>query len=321
MKHRSIFWPLVLIAAGVIWLLVSTGKIPQENIWALTHIFPFILIALGLGLILRAYWDLTGIFISLMVVAGAVVAVLYAPQFGWDKSPNWIVWSSNSDFTGAIKGSGIVKSETREISDFNAISIDYPANVILKQGQQHAVKVEADDNLLPQLDISVQGDTLHLRNNERNWSQRVYTTEPVILTITVVDLRALNFPTAGSIEMDGLETDSLDVSVSGAGEVNLSNVKADAIEFAISGAGKIFVEGETNNLGLRISGVGEFNGANLQSQHANVRISGAGNATVWVERNLEARISGTGSIRYYGDPVSVDKNISGLGNVRSLGDK
>ena len=321
MKQRSIFWPLVLIATGIVWLLVSMGKIPKENIWALTHIFPFILILLGMGLILRAYWDLTGMFISLLVVAGAVVAVLYAPQFGWDKSPNWISWSSNSDFTGAIKGSGIVKIESREISDFNAISIDYPADVIVIQGKQHSVKIEADDNLLPQLDVSVIGETLHFKNNERNWSKRVYPTEPVILTITVVDLDALNLPTAGSIEMDGIETNSLNVSVTGAGEVNLSDVKIEQIEFAISGAGKIFTDGETDDLRLRISGVGEFNGANLQSQYANVHISGAGSATIWVEKDLEASISGTGSIRYYGEPESVNKNISGLGSVNSLGNK
>ena len=321
MKHRSIFWPLVLIATGIIWLLVSSGKIPKENIWALTHIFPFILILLGLGLILRAYWDLTGMFISLLVVASAVVAVLYAPQFGWDKSPNWVSWSSSSDFTGAIKGSGIVKTESREISDFNAISIDYPADVIVKQGKQYAVKLEADDNLIPQLEVNVQGETLHFRNNEKNWSQRVYPTEPVILTITVIDLDALNLPTAGSIEIDGMETNSLNVSVSGAGEVNLSDVKVEQMEFTISGAGKIFVDGEVDDLRLRISGVGEFDGGNLQSQIANVRISGAGSATIWVDKNLEASISGTGSIRYYGDPKSIDKNISGLGSVSSLGDK
>jgi len=321
MKKRSIFWPLVLIATGVIWLLVSTGKIPRENIWALTHIFPFVLISLGLGLILRAYWDWAGTFISLLVVAGAIVAVLYAPQFGWDKSPNWVVWSPNSDFTGAIKGSGVIKTETREISDFNAISIDYPADVIVKQGENYAVVIEAEDNLLSQLDTSVRGDTLYLRNSERNWSQRIYPTKPVILTITVVDLKEMNLPTAGSIEMNGLETDSLAVSVSGAGDINLSGVKINLIEFNISGAGKIFAEGKTEDFKLHISGVGEFNGGNLESKFATVSISGAGNATIWVESKLDAHISGTGSIKYYGNPVSVDKNISGLGSVSSLGSK
>ena len=89
----------------------------------------------------------------------------------------------------------------------------------------------------------------------------------------------------------------------------------------INGHCQIFVEGEANDLKLRISGVGEFIGADLQSQYSNVRISGAGSATIWVERELEAHISGTGSIKYYGVPESINKSISGLGSVNNLGKK
>jgi hypothetical protein len=52
-RKLSLFWPLTLIAAGVIWLLVSAGKLPAENLWALTHFWPFLLIGAGVGLILQ----------------------------------------------------------------------------------------------------------------------------------------------------------------------------------------------------------------------------------------------------------------------------
>ena len=79
MKERSIFWPLVMIAAGVLWLMVGMEIIPRANLWALTHTFPFLLIALGIGLILRAYWRFAGMLVSLLVVAGAVMAVVLRP--------------------------------------------------------------------------------------------------------------------------------------------------------------------------------------------------------------------------------------------------
>jgi hypothetical protein len=41
---------------------------------------------------------------------------------------------------------------------------------------------------------------------------------------------------------------------------------------------------------------------------------------VWVKSSLNADISGTGSIRYYGSP-SVNRDVSGLGSVVSLGNK
>ena len=84
MEHRrSLFGPLLLIAAGVVWLLVKSGTIPAENLWALTHIWPFLLIAAGLGIILRSYCRYTSIVLDVLIIGGAILAILYAPQLGW----------------------------------------------------------------------------------------------------------------------------------------------------------------------------------------------------------------------------------------------
>ena len=321
MKHRSIFWPLVLIATGITWLLISMGQIPTANLWALAYIMPFILIALGLGLILRAYWDYAGMFVSLLVVAGAVMAIIYAPQYGWDKSPNWVFWNIGPDFGGAVKGSGIVKTETREVSDFNSIMIGYPAEVTVKQGEKISVSIEAEDNLLPQLSFFVGDGTLHLSNSERNWEQRVNPTQPVKLTITVVDLNGVSFSTVGKINIDGLETEYLQVIVSGVGDISLSNVKIQTLNMLISGAGNITASGQADKMSVRISGMGDFSGSDLQTQTAEVSISGAGSANLWVEQSLETHISGAGSVNYFGNPSSIEKSISGAGSVKSLGEK
>ena len=55
-------------------------------------------------------------------------------------------------------------------------------------------------------------------------------------------------------------------------------------------------------------------------QNADVSISGAGDAILRVEQALDVRISGAGSVRYYGQPESVSKQISGAGNVSEIGE-
>ena len=82
-KHRSFFFPLLLIAAGVVWLLISMNIIPAANLWALTHIWPYLLIVLGLGLILQSQAPASKPFVSALVVIGAVAAIIFAPQMGW----------------------------------------------------------------------------------------------------------------------------------------------------------------------------------------------------------------------------------------------
>lgn len=322
MKERSIFWPLVMIAAGVLWILIGVGTIPRANLWALSHTLPYLLILLGFGLILRAYWRFAGILVSLLVVAGAVLSVVYAPQLGWDNAPSWgwDLWDVSPEVGGGVAGSGIVKSESRKVADFDAIRVDYPAEIIVRQGRSESLKIEAEDNLLPQLSTDVRNGTLVLENSEQNWRDRVNPSEPVIITITVVNLNEVQFPTAGKMQIEGLETDSLTVSVSGAGDMTLTELSAGDLSFNLSGAGNINVDGKSENLRLSISGLGNFNGGDLQTQDAHVQISGAGSATVWADDTLDANISGAGSIEYYGDP-NVNEHISGVGSVSKAGNK
>lgn len=322
MKERSIFWPLVMIAAGVLWLMVGMEIIPRANLWALTYIFPFLLIALGVGLILRAYWRFAGMFVSLLVVAGAVFAVFNAPQFGWDKAPSWGwgLWDFDPGIGGTVAGSGVVKTETRDISDFDAISIEYPADITVQQGETPSITITAEDNLLPQLGTDVDNGTLTFENIERDWYDRVNPSKTVRIEITVTDLEQVSFSSAGKMLIEGLDTESLSISLSGAGDLTLKDLKADSLRITLSGAGNVNADGIANELLLRISGIGNVDGADLQSQDAEVRISGAGSATVWVERELNARISGAGSVDYYGDP-EVSKNVSGVGSVNKAGKK
>ena len=322
MKERSIFWPLAMIAAGVLWLMIGLNMIPRANLWALTHTLPYLLIALGIGLILRAYWRFAGMLVSLLVVAGAVMAVIYAPQLGWDDAPSWgwNMWDIDPELGGAVAGSGVVETGTRQVSNFDAIVVEYPAEITVQQGESESLVIEAEDNLLAQLSAEVRNGTLYLENTERDWRERVNPTKPVLVTITVVELNRVQFPTAGTMLIEALQTDSLDISVSGAGDVTLKDLDAGNLEISLSGAGNINADGVVKGLQISISGLGNFNGGDLQSQNSDVHISGAGSATVWAKEELDASISGAGSIDYYGNP-SVNERISGVGNVHKIGEK
>src|ERR1043165_8411010 len=124
-RNRSLFGPLLLIAAGVVWLLVQSGTIPSANLWALTYIWPLLLIAAGLGIILRPYWSYTSVVLDVVLIGGALLAILYAPQLGW-ASPSRLMINMNDPFVGpAERGSGNVVAETRNVSDFHTIDISY----------------------------------------------------------------------------------------------------------------------------------------------------------------------------------------------------
>jgi len=60
----------------------------------------------------------------------------------------------------AIRGSGDVIEETREISDFDRVSLDGIGEIILTQGDTTSLVVEAEDNLMQYIRTSVRGDEL-----------------------------------------------------------------------------------------------------------------------------------------------------------------
>ena len=321
MEHRrSLFGPLLLIAAGVVWLLVKSGTIPAANLWALTHIWPFLLIAAGLGIILRSYWKYTSLVLDVLIIGGAVLAILYAPQLGWT-NPSIISMINNSEpFIGpGERGSGNLKIETRAVSDFHSIEISYPAEVMVKQGSQESLEIEAEDNLLPGLQTQVKNGVLDIFYKTTN-GKHVNPTKTVKITIVVKDLTNVDFTSAGELTIDNLKTNTLDVSLSGAGNLKLNKILVKALGVSLSGAGSMSATGTADDLNLNISGFGDFKGADLHNKDAHVEISGAGSATTWVDNNLDAQISGAGSISYYGS-ASVTKQVSGVGGINHLGNK
>jgi hypothetical protein len=322
MRNRSFFWPFFLIAAGLVWLLVQLRTIPLENLWALMYIWPFFLMAAGVGLILRSRWQGVNIIISALIVLGMVLSIGFAPQFGWNKAPAWstIDLGGFGNVSGSVRGSGVVISQTRQVADFNAIEINFPVELTVQQGASTSAKVEAEDNIQPQLDMRVSGNTLYIENSQREWNKRVNPTRPVRITMTVKNLQKVGFPSAGTLRIEKFQADRLEVSISGAGTINLANLTAKSLSVNLSGAGNITASGSVDTLNTDISGFGSFQGGDLASQSADVTISGAGSATVWAKSSLNADISGTGSIIYFGSPT-VHKQISGLGSVNSRGNK
>jgi hypothetical protein len=209
--------------------------------------------------------------------------------------------------------------QTRDVSDFHAIEISYPAEVVITQGSTESLEIEAEDNVLPGLKTQVKSGTLEIFYKAEK-DKHVNPTKPVKITIVVKELDDVQFSSAGSLTIDGLKTDALDFNLSGAGKVEVNDIETKDLSVDLSGAGSMDASGIADGLDVNISGAGSYNGGDLHSQTVKVNISGLGSATVWADDELDANVSGAGSINYYGSP-SVSKNVSGVGGVNSRGDK
>jgi hypothetical protein len=115
--------------------------------------------------------------------------------------------------------------------------------------------------------------------------------------------------------VNDLQTDTLKLVLSGGAQIRLNGIQVDLLDSVLSGAGDIQVSGTADKVKLILSGLGNFNAAELKSNQATVELSGMGDATVRVEQELAATITGAGSINYFGHP-HVEQNINGAGSVK-----
>jgi hypothetical protein len=214
---------------------------------------------------------------------------------------------------GFVRGSGNVVTEERDVSDFHKIHLSGVGNLIITQGEEESLTIEADDNIMPIIKANVFWEELKISFN------RGYTFAPstaIKFHLTVVDLDEISLSGAGNIDCEDFSTEVLQFDVSGAGNVDF-DIEAERVEVIVSGAGNIIMSGKVDSQEIEIDGAGKYNGEDLKSRQCEIRISGAGSATVNVSELLDVEINGIGNVYYTGSP-NVNPDISGLGKVRSL---
>ena len=196
-----------------------------------------------------------------------------------------------------VRGSGNVIAQERNVSDFDSVDLAGAGRVIITQGDTESLTIETDDNLMEHIKTTVRGRTLGL-----DFTKKLIPipTESIIFRLSVINLAEIESSGAGRFEIDELDTDRLQIEMSGAGAVELAGT-AEAQD-------------------IELSGVGGYAAPDLKSQTARVEISGAGGVEIWVLNTLDVDISGAGNVNYFGMPI-VDQDISGLGRVHSQGEK
>lgn len=83
LEYRSLFWPLVLIGGGVIWLLANLGVLSAASISVLFRLWPLILIIIGLDLLFGRRSPAIGGLIGIGAIAAIILLMLVGPSLGW----------------------------------------------------------------------------------------------------------------------------------------------------------------------------------------------------------------------------------------------
>jgi hypothetical protein len=179
-----------------------------------------------------------------------------------------------------IVGSGRLVSETRVVAGFDAIRTSGVARVVIERTGREALRITAEDNILPHMRSVVENGTLVLGPRSGvGLSPR----EEILFHVEVAELRRIEGSGAVGFEAELGRQPELSVALSG---VCVAEVK-----------------GSVDMLDVALSGVTGYLGLGLRSRSARVSASGVSVAHVWATERLDAWASGASAIRYAGDPA------------------
>jgi len=253
-----------------------------------------------------------------------------------------------------ISGSGKLASETRNLSGFTSVTLAGIGNVYLTQGPAESVRIEAEDNLVPYFDTSIQGTTLKIGIKDQYMGVSLQPTRPVKFYVTLPKIEAVTLAGSGNIfagklqagafrisllgsgdiSTDNLAATDLDIHLGGSGNISLGTVSAsqvtayiagsgdiqlgiltaDKISSQTAGSGDITIGGKVNEQSTEILGSGDYLAGSLKSATATVRVTGSGDSQVSATGTLNVTILGSGDVAYSGSP-KLNASIAGSGKV------
>jgi hypothetical protein len=78
-ERRGLFWPLLLITIGLVFLLVNFGFIPGVTVLSLLSLWPLLLILAGIDIAIGRRWPLAALGIDLAVIGLGLALVATQP--------------------------------------------------------------------------------------------------------------------------------------------------------------------------------------------------------------------------------------------------
>ena len=222
-----------------------------------------------------------------------------------------------------VQGSGNSATEMRTLDAFEAVALSGAMDLVVRQGAQQSVQVQADDNLLPLLETVVEsgrnGNTLKVRwKRESGWGsgwQNIQTRNKVVITVVVPKLSAVAIAGSGDVRVETFSTPSLQLSLSGSGDARLDGLTTDELGVRVSGSGDVTGKGSAAKVKVSIAGSGDVRLSEMRADEVSVSIAGSGDAAVNAQKALSVSIAGSGDVTYVGD-AQVKSSVAGSGSVR-----
>lgn len=194
-----------------------------------------------------------------------------------------------------LKGNGIVPSKkviekNVPVTVHKNILVQGSISVVFTQGATPSVNIKGSDNLVPEVAIVENGETLTIR-----WRRNISINynglkrAPVVAYVTMPTVEGLRLDGSGDISVpDNLRVANLSVVLNGSGDIDLKAVLCNyaatpgSFSATLNGSGDIKILGElkADKVRLQLNGSGDLKATNTTASTLSTTLNGSGDLTV-----------------------------------------
>ncbi|MFB9863191.1 head GIN domain-containing protein [Rufibacter immobilis] len=210
----------------------------------------------------------------------------------------------------SVDGNGILKTQNRKVESFTGVRVTGGFEVVLTQGAAESLKLEAEENILPLIETTVQNGTLQIKTKSG-----IRNAKRLKAYVTVRSLKSLEL--SGGIRLNTTNAISgtllkLDFAGGIEAEMNLQFKELDA---DVAGGSDITLTGRADKVRFDLAGATKLKALNLKADYVTIDAAGASTAQVNAAKELNVDAAGIVNVGYKGSPKV---NKSGMGKVKPI---
>lgn len=279
---------------------------------------------------MKKFTTLTSIFLLTTVMSAC--AQSYSHHFNSGNS-----WLGGKE----VKASKNYVTKQIKVSDFDQIAVSGSLDVTYtQQSGKPKVEIYTSDNIVDLLDIYVKNGKLNLgfkKNVKVSYNKlEIRVTSEDLNTVNVAgsgdfkftnglktdqlkmnvagsgDITASNIQCSqgftanvagsGDIECKQLKAADMDISVAGSGDLKIENAQVTSANASVAGSGTVKISGSADKANYSVAGSGDLYASDFKVQDISASVAGSGDIKCYAVEHLKARVSGSGTIGYKGNP-------------------
>ena len=197
-----------------------------------------------------------------------------------------------------VSAAALARTEERDVPEFDAVQIASGIRATVEIGPRRPVRVEADDDVLPLLEIRVVDGALRVGFKPETNLRGNHGT--VSVSIQTPQLHSVGASGGSVVRATMSRGEESALQASGGGELHIRGVDANHLDVQGSGGSVVEIQGRAATLDLELSGGARLLGRNLSLKDVTVQASGGSVGELRADGRIRGSLSGGSGLHVRG---------------------